>query len=232
VLTAIAEMLPEGTTLITGAARPEPGLDRSAEPQVFNSIYVLSDSGEILDAYDKVHLVPFGEYLPFRGVFDFLGIRQLIDLPGGFAAGTQRRTIDLPHAPPFGPLICYEIVFAGEVTDRSRRPAWLLNLTNDTWFGATPGPYQHFQQARVRAVEEGLPLVRAANSGISAIVDPYGRIVESLGLGLSGVVDGNLPAEVGETIYARAGDLIFLIFLVLTAGIVGASQFRRRVQTD
>ena len=125
--------------------------------------------------------------LPFRRLLERLGIRQITDCPGGFSAGPRRRTLTLPGAPPFAPLICYEIIFPGAVTEPGNRPGWLLNLTNDAWFGDTPGPYQHFLQARVRAVEEGLPLVRAANSGISAIVDAYGRVLEGLGVGQSGV---------------------------------------------
>ena len=220
VLAAIAALLPAGTTLVTGAARAEPSGARDIPPRVFNSIYVIDDEGEIRDAYDKVHLVPFGEYLPVRSFLESLGIRQLIALPGGFAPGSRRRTMTVPPVPPFGPLICYEIVFPGEVIDPADRPRWLLNLTNDTWYGDTPGPYQHFAQARVRAVEVGLPLVRAANSGISAIVDPYGRIAASLPLGATGVVDGILPAPLDPTIQARFGDLVFLLLIAAAGTIV------------
>jgi apolipoprotein N-acyltransferase len=224
VLAAIAALLPEGTTLITGAARAEPSASRDIPPRVFNSIYVIDDAGEILDAYDKVHLVPFGEYLPFRPFFESLGIRQLIALPGGFSSGSRRRTMTAPPLPAFGPLICYEIIFSGEVTDPASRPRWLLNLTNDTWFGDTPGPYQHLAQARVRAVEEGLPLVRAANSGISAIVDPYGRVRASLGLGASGIVDGVLPAPLGPTIQASLGDFGFLLLIAIAVAAIVANR--------
>ncbi|MEX0853729.1 MAG: apolipoprotein N-acyltransferase [Bauldia sp.] len=221
-LTAIADLMPPGTTLITGAARSEGAGSEDISPQVFNSVYVIDDDGEIRAAYDKVHLVPFGEYLPLKRLLDGLGIRQLIALPGGFAAGSRLRTLSLAAAPPFGPLICYEIIFPGDVVEPGNRPGWLLNLTNDAWYGDTPGPYQHFLQARVRAVEEGLSLVRAANSGISAIVDPHGRVVGRLGLGALGVIDGELPAALPETPYGRFGDLVFLVALiavVATAGI-------------
>ena len=124
------------------------------------------------------------------------------------------------------PLICYEIVFPGEVVPAGERPGWLLNLTNDGWFGISTGPYQHLQQARVRAIEEGLPLVRAANTGISAIVDPLGRIVKSLPLGTEGVIDGPLPRPVSTTFYAKAGD--GLIGLVL--GPVLILVLRKRTQ--
>jgi apolipoprotein N-acyltransferase len=219
-LNAIADLVSHGTTLITGAARAEM-LPDGERPQIFNSIYVIDHTGEIRDAYDKVHLVPFGEYVPFGGLLRRLGLRQLITLPGGFSAGTERRTLSVPGAPPAAPLICYEIVFPGAVLPSGARPGWLLNVTDDSWFGDTPGPHQHFLQARVRAVEEGLPLVRAADSGVSAIVDPHGRIIASLGLGRMGVFDGPLPAALPPTPYARFGDLIFAILLAVS----GASGF-------
>jgi apolipoprotein N-acyltransferase len=220
-LSAIADLLPPGVTLITGAARAERVPANAAaddgQPSIFNSIYVIDDGGEILDAYDKVHLVPFGEYIPFAGLLRQLGLRQLITLPGGFTAGTQRRPLAVPGAPPAAPLICYEIIFPGAVLPSGPRPGWLLNVTDDAWFGDTPGPHQHFLEARVRAVEEGLPLVRSANSGISAIVDGHGRVIASLPLGRMGVVDGGLPTALAPTPYARFGDLIFALLLAVAA---------------
>jgi apolipoprotein N-acyltransferase len=216
-LKAIADLLPKGTTLITGAARAEDDSAGGSSSHVFNSIYEIDDGGEIRAAYDKVHLVPFGEYLPFPKLFEALGLRQLIALPGGFTAGSRLRTLNVPGAPPFGPLICYEIIFPGAVVEPGNRPGWLLNVTNDAWYGDTPGPYQHFLQARVRAVEEGLPLVRAANSGISAIVDAHGRVLDSLGLGRVSVIDGGLPVALSPTPYARYGDVVFLVVLLVTA---------------
>ena len=161
--------------------------------------------------------MPFGEYIPFAGLLRQLGLRQLITLPGGFTAGTQRRTLAVPGAPPAAPLICYEIIFPGAVLPSGPRPGWLLNVTDDAWFGDTPGPHQHFLEARVRAVEEGLPLVRSANSGISAIVDGHGRVIASLPLGRMGVVDGGLPVALAPTPYARFGDLIFALLLAVAA---------------
>jgi apolipoprotein N-acyltransferase len=231
VLAAIGKLLPAGTTLITGAARADPASDPSAD-RVFNSVYVIADTGEILSAYDKVDLVPFGEFLPLRSFFEAMGIRQVIALPGGFTAGSRRRTLDVPNAPPMGPLICWEVIFPGAVVDPSRRPAWLLNLTNDTWFGDTPGPRQHLQEAEVRAVEEGLPVVRAANSGISAIIDPYGRVEKSLALGVSGILDGALPQGLSATAYARYGDAIFLALLAGLAAVSLAGVFARRAKRN
>ena len=220
-LSAIADLLPKGTTLITGAARAEHVSGGDTPRLIYNSAYVIDDAGEIRAAYDKVHLVPFGEYLPFRSVLTFLGLRQLIALPGGFSPGDQLRTLAVQGAPPAGLLICYEVIFPGSVIEHGNRPGWLINLTNDAWYGATPGPYQHFLQARVRAVEEGLPLVRAANSGISAIVDAHGRIIASMGLGLVGIVDGGLPEALPLTPYARFGDILFLL-LIAAAVVVAA----------
>lgn len=228
-LAALAALLPDGTTLISGAARAERG-GVGEPPRIFNSIYVIGDDGEILDAYDKVHLVPFGEFLPFQSALEALGLRQLTGIPGGFSAGPHRRTLTLADAPPFAPLICYEIIFPDAATEPEVRPGWLLNLTNDTWFGDTPGPRQHFLQARLRAVEEGLPLVRAANSGISAIVDAHGRIVASLGVGEIGVVDGDLPASLAPTIYSRYGRWILLVSLLaaVATAAIGQSYFAKR----
>lgn len=231
VLAAIAKLLPPGTTLITGAARADPASDPS-EDRVFNSVYVIGDTGEILSAYDKVDLVPFGEFLPFRRFFEAMGIRQLIRLPGGFTAGNRRHTLDLPNAPPVGPLICWEIIFPGAVVDPARRPAWLLNLTNDTWFGDTPGPRQHLLQAQLRAVEEGLPVARAANSGISAIIDPYGRIERSLALGTSGILDGTLPQGLSAPFYARFGDGIFLVLVAGFAAVAAIGSFAGRAKRN
>jgi apolipoprotein N-acyltransferase len=228
-LGAIADLLPPGAALVAGAARREPGGSAAgAPPAVFNSIYVIDDRGEIRGAYDKVHLVPFGEYLPWRSLFDAMGIRQLVELPGGFTAGTRARTLRLPDGPAFAPLICYEIIFPGAVVDHNDRPSFLLNVTNDGWYASTPGPYQHFLQARVRAVEEGLPLVRAANSGISAVVDASGGVVASLGLDAVGVVDALLPSARPPTLYGRIGDLGFAGGLILV--FLGAilSQIYRR----
>ena len=130
--------------------------------------------------------------------------------------------MDMPNAPRMLPLICYEAIFPGDVAARDDRPGWIINLTNDGWFGISTGPYQHLQQARLRAIEEGLPVVRAANTGISAVIDPMGRIVAQLGLGVEGVLDASLPAAIAPTIYARIGDIpaaiivaIALIFVIL-----------------
>jgi apolipoprotein N-acyltransferase len=221
----IADLLPTGTLLLTGAARyadTPPGQPRRA----YNSVYAIDHDGNILSVYDKVHLVPFGEYLPFQTTLEKLGFLQLTKVQGGFLAGDRHRSYELSGAPRFLPLICYEIVFPGAVVPEGERPGWLLNVTNDAWFGISSGPYQHFHQARVRAIEEGLPLVRAANNGISAVTDPLGRIVRELPLGAEGVLDSALPRPVAATIYARFGDALAAAMLAVLFFIV--LRYRRK----
>jgi apolipoprotein N-acyltransferase len=223
-LSVIAGMLPPNTTLITGAARPVEPAPGLRVKHAFNSVYVIDHHGSILASYDKLHLVPFGEYLPFQDLLERAGFAQLVDIPGGFLPGAQRRILAVPGAPGMLPLICYEVIFPGEAVPAGERPSWLLNLTNDAWFGTSVGPYQHFQQARVLAIEEGLPLIRAANSGISAVVDPLGRIMAALPLGQDGLLDAGLPRAGKVTIYARTGDLLFLTAVV--GALIGSLFFR------
>jgi apolipoprotein N-acyltransferase len=167
---------------------------------------VIDHDGSILMVHDKVHLVPFGEYLPFQSLLERIGLQQLTKVAGGYLSGDRRRTYSVPRAPRMLPLVCYEIIFPGAAVPRDDRPDWVLNLTNDGWFGISSGPYQHFRQAQVRMIEEGLPLVRAANTGISAVVDPVGRVITRLPLGTEGVLDSGLPRPIAPTLYARAGD--------------------------
>ncbi len=203
----IADLLPKGTVLITGSVRA-PDLPPGVRvTRAYNSIYVIDHDGSVLSVYDKLHLVPFGEFLPFQDLMEKLGFVQLTKVQGGFIPGLRRRPMEIPNAPRVLPLICYEAIFPGDVAARDDRPGWIVNLTNDGWFGITTGPYQHLQQARLRAIEQGLPLVRAANTGISAVIDPSGRIVARLGLGIEGVLDSSLPAAIPPTIYARIGDI-------------------------
>jgi apolipoprotein N-acyltransferase len=217
-LTSIAETLPQGTSLLVGSPRVAEERDAAGAllaRRVYNSLFVIDDRGVIRETYDKIHLVPFGEYLPFQDFMESLGFLQMTGVRGGFSEGQGPRLIDVPGAPQASPLICYEIIFPGDVTDRKQRPGWLLNLTNDAWFGKSAGPYQHFHQAQVRAVEQGLPVVRAANTGISAIIDAHGRILGELGLGEEGVVDGVLPAALPPTAFARWGNLAEILTLAL-----------------
>jgi apolipoprotein N-acyltransferase len=221
----IAELLPKGTVLVTGSVRA-PDLPPGARiTRAYNSIYVIDHDGSVLSVYDKLHLVPFGEYLPFQDWMEKLGFVQLTKVQGGFIAGTRRRPMEIPNAPRALPLICYEAIFPGDVAARDDRPGWIVNLTNDGWFGISTGPYQHLQQARLRAIEEGLPVVRAANTGISAVIDPLGRIVARLGLGVEGVLDSGLPSAIAPTIYVRSGDIPAEIIVAAALILV----IRRRV---
>jgi apolipoprotein N-acyltransferase len=221
----IADLLPKGTILITGSVRA-PDLPPGVRiTRAYNSIYAIDHDGSVLSIYDKLHLVPFGEYLPFQDLMEKLGFVQLTKVQGGFIPGVRRRPMELPNTPRMLPLICYEAIFPGEVASRDDRPGWIVNLTNDGWFGISTGPYQHLQQARMRAIEQGLPLVRAANTGISAVIDPVGRIVARLGLGLEGVLDSSLPSAIPPTIYARVGDIPAALFVAAAFIFV----IRRRV---
>jgi apolipoprotein N-acyltransferase len=217
----IAALLPKDTVLITGSVRA-PDLPPGVRvTRAYNSIYVIDHDGNVLSVYDKLHLVPFGEFLPFQDWLEMLGLQQLTKVQGGFIPGTVRRALEIPNAPSALPLICYEAIFPETVATGRDRPGWIVNLTNDGWFGISTGPYQHLQQARLRAIEQGLPVVRAANTGISAVIDPMGRDVARLGLGIEGVLDSALPSAAPPTIYARAGDIpaaaivaIALIFVI------------------
>ncbi len=226
-LARIAQLLKGGTVLITGAVRLAEPVN-PVDPAAYNSIYVLDKDASIVSLYDKVHLVPFGEYLPFQRFLESLGLQQLTKQRGGFLAGDRRRLISVPGAPLALPLICYEIIFPGEIAPKGRRAGWIVNVTNDGWFGISSGPYQHLQQTRVRAIEEGLPVVRAANSGISAVIDGLGRIMSSLPLGTEGVVDSQLPRPIGATVYARVGDVPAAMVVVITLLLI----LRRRLQPN
>jgi apolipoprotein N-acyltransferase len=179
---------------------------------IWNSLHVVDADGAIRATYDKIHLVPLGEYLPLRRYFAILA--DTIGR-GSFEAGRERRTIRLHGLPPLAVIICYEAIFPAAVVDAADRPAWILNVTNDSWFGASSGPYQHLVSARLRAIEEGLPLVRVANTGISAVIDRFGRIEAQLGMEKTGVIDHNLPAPSPPTLFARAGDAAFAGALLL-----------------
>lgn len=224
----LTAVVPPGGFLIAGAPRVEAD---KPEGRIWNSLYALDDSGRIAATFDKVHLVPFGEYTPFR---DLLGLAKLTAGSRDFSPGPGLQTIDLPGLPAFSPLICYEIIFPGKVTAPTAQggagggagggktaPRWLLNVTNDAWFGDSSGPYQHFASARMRAVEEGIPLIRVANNGISAVVDSYGRILDQINLNDRGIIDTELPeAATGRTIYSHAGNWLYLVELFLSTCVI------------
>lgn len=196
----LGKMLHHGY-LITGAPRT----DRDKK-QVFSSLHVIDQSGFIYATFDKFHLVPFGEYVPLRALNPFPKLTQgSMD----YSSGTGPKTITPPNVPSFSPLICYEAIFSGYVIDPENRPQWLLNITNDAWYGNTSGPYQHLRIVQVRAIEEGLPLVRVANNGISAVIDAYGRIINQLELDKIGFIDASLPIALPETLYRKLINFLF-----------------------
>jgi len=205
----VAQVLPPGALLLAGSVRAEWGADRQLA-QLFNSLSAVDSAGALQGVYDKAHLVPFGEYMPLRGLIPIRVVQGGMD----FSAGPGPIAMAPAGLPAFSPLICYEVIFPGAVVPETR-PAWLLNITNDAWFGFSAGPYQHLAAARLRAVEEGLPLARAAQTGISAVFDPYGRLVARLGLGEQGTVLAPLPTPLDETAFARIGNLGAIIFSFL-----------------
>lgn len=214
----VAAAAPPNGVLITGTLRGDPP---QGEPKLYwNSLAVIDSEARIVATADKFHLVPLGEYVPMR---DILGpfITKLTAGAGDFSAGPGPVTVHAPGLPPFSPLICYEVIFPGAVLDPADRPDWLLNVTNDGWFGQSPGPYQHFASARFRAVEEGLPLARAANTGISGMVDSFGRVTAALSLGTEGALDVLLPTPLAPPLFARTGLLlpVVLVFVALAVGV-------------
>lgn len=222
----LTQVAPPGGALITGANRL--ATDKVGNFVYFNSLFALTQGGQVAAYFDKAHLVPFGEYLPFRALLP-KGMKA-VAAGADFSAGPGPRALTLPGAPAASPLICYEVIFPGAVMPRDgERPHWLLNLTNDAWYGQTAGPHQHFAITAVRAVEEGVPLVRAANTGISGVIDAYGRVRGMLLLGDSGTLDISLPQR-AETVplYADYGDVVpALIWLLLMLMIV-VVRIRRR----
>lgn len=219
---AIGRIVPAGGLALVGAPR----LERGAEGRVslWNSLHAIDEHGTIAATYDKAHLVPFGEYVPLR---QMLPIDKVAFGMTDFSPGPGPRTLVLSGLPSVGPLICYEAIFPASVIGPGPRPAWLVNLTNDAWYGFSSGPFQHFAMARLRAVEEGVPLVRAANTGISGVVDAHGRVVAKLGLGQSGVLDVALPvALAAPTPFGQFGNLPVIGF---SAVILGAFLLYRYI---
>lgn len=223
---ALGGLIAPGAVLATGVPRYELDASGRSLARIWNSIALIDSTGAIAGFYDKAHLVPFGEYVPFRPLLSAVGVQAVT----GFldhTAGPGPRTLTVPGLPALSPLICYEVIFPGAVT-ASDRPAWLLNVTNDGWYGRSAGPYQHFAMARVRAVEEGLPLARAANTGISAMVDSYGRVRASLGLLEQGIIDAPLPKALSPTFYARWRDLPLLTALLLLGAVLVVAAIANR----
>jgi apolipoprotein N-acyltransferase len=221
----LGESIPAGVMLITGALRTE---GEGKEMKFYNSVLVINNYGKIIANYDKRALVPFGEFMPMRYL-----IPKFVTLPVGdsdFSIGAGAQELDIPGLPVVGVLICYEGIFPGLVAEAvssgAVRPQWLLNVTNDAWFGMSSGPHQHFQMARMRAVEQGLPLVRVANTGITAYIDEYGRIKQQLPLGVRGMLDVPLQkSTLSNTTYSLYNKLFMLLFVC--AGAILSIIFKK-----
>ncbi|MSP43666.1 MAG: apolipoprotein N-acyltransferase [Alphaproteobacteria bacterium] len=217
-LAQMARLVPASGAVITGAPRLGDG-NAGASP-VYNSVLAVDGDGGVAAIYDKAHLVPFGEYLPFPAIFSAIGLKKLTADLGSFSAGPGPQTLHAPGIPDFSPLICYEIIFPEQIIAQGVRPAWILNVTNDAWFGDTSGPQQHLVQARMRAVEQGLPLIRAANNGISGVFDAYGRNRGQLVLNQRGIIDTALPGALHATLYALYGNYVFYFLILLFVAVI------------
>lgn len=192
------------------------GILRQAEDGSYrNSLVTLDGAGQVTQVHDKHHLVPFGEFVPLRGLAERIGLAALAAQGGNFLPGAGPQLLDLGDVGKAIPLICYEAVFPRHSSLTGPRPDLLLQVTNDAWFGTWSGPYQHLAQARMRAIEQGVPLARAANTGVSAMIDPLGRVTDSIPLGEAGYIDAALPAPVTPTIYSQSGDLPVIVLMVI-----------------
>ena len=193
----------------------------------YNSLFALDPAGRLRGRYDKAHLVPYGEYLPMRPLLSALGISRLAPGDLDFLSGPGPRTLDLPGFGRAGVQVCYEIIFSGQVVDRANRPDFLFNPSNDAWFGAW-GPPQHLAQARLRAIEEGLPVIRATPTGISAVIDANGALLGSVRQGVAGMIDSLMPGAAPPTLFARFGNLLSLLLaLLLAAGAIAVGRKSR-----
>ncbi|MCL2504871.1 MAG: apolipoprotein N-acyltransferase [Alphaproteobacteria bacterium] len=210
----LAQYIPFETVIVAGTVRI--GWDENHKAKFYNSIAAIDSKGYIQGLYDKSHLVPFGEYIPYR---KYLPLQTIAGTGEDFTKGSGIKTLEITSLPSFSPLICYEAIFPGRVTDPENRPDFLINATNDAWYGRTTGPYQHFAIVRVRAIEEGLPLVRAANTGISAVIDGYGRIIEKTNIFEKAVIDRPLPLKTESTFFARQHNLVFVMILIIISFI-------------
>jgi apolipoprotein N-acyltransferase len=218
-LSRIADILQDGQILIAGAVRSESdGVGH--KPRYYNSIYMIDSQGQIIGAADKVHLVPFGEYLPIESLWDRIGLSAVAAMPGGYTAASTHQILTTPDGTRILPLICYEVIFPDEVMEAAAGADVIVNITNDGWFGYTPGPWQHFLQARIRAVETGLGVIRNSNTGISAVINPFGQVVDGVKFQVKGYFDAAIPEKVVPLWYEKTRSANFklletLFFLIV-----------------
>ncbi len=215
-----------GAELVTGSLRHNDGPDAKIGPGARwrNSLFLLSDTDDLAPPFDKNHLVPFGEYLPFDSFFSGIGISGLAGIGAGIVAGDRHVVMTPDRAPPFAPLICYEMIFPRETAAAAQGADWLILVTNDGWFGNWAGPAQHLAMARMRAIELGLPIARSANSGISGMIGPFGRLTASLNGAAEGIIDARLPDSLPPTTYRIYGETfatlaICLLLMFSTSGL-------------
>lgn len=211
------KMKKNGGILITGAHRWDHG-------KIYNSVFAIGDNSNILDFYDKKHLLPFGEFIP--KFLRFLPFGKITGGDGNFECGARDRLIKIKGYRDFSVLICYEIAFPGEITE-AQSPSWILNLTNDAWFGKSDGPFQHLVNVRIRAIEEGIPIVRCANNGVSCVIDSFGNLLSFLETDSVGVIDAKVPVCQKPTVYSKFGNIlffccIFISLLILFVNLRGA----------
>jgi apolipoprotein N-acyltransferase len=212
----IGRHIPAASAVITGVIRRD--LDKNGNTRFYNSLVAVDGLGRLVAGYDKVHLVPFGEYVPLR---KYIPIKAIAAEIGDFTPGDGVRSLRVLGLPVFSPLVCYEAIFPGAVTDPTDRPDFMINITNDAWYGQTIGPYQHFAIVRIRAIEEGMALVRAANTGISGVVDPAGRIRARIGLGQRGFIDSDLPQPLPQTLFEKWGEVpLWLLFMSFALAVI------------
>lgn len=227
-LVAIGDLLQPGQMLMTGAVRAEASPAVGGDDLYYNSIIAIDEDGEIVDAVDKSHLVPFGEYLPFADLLKRFGLTQLVAGPMNFVPGAGRHAMALPDGATALPLICYEIIFPELVATDALSANLIINVTNDAWFGDTPGPYQHFRQAQIRAVENGIPVLRAANNGISGFIDSRGRVLDALAINARSVVDFDVQIPSRGQLSGLQPRVIGVVIMLLFGVVALVSNLRQR----
>lgn len=211
-----------------GGAQVVTGIQRAEGRRFYNALVAIAPDGRLEAVYDKAHLAPFGEYIPLGDQLARLGITAFAAQEGGgYSAGAGMTVLGLPGLPAFQPLICYEAIFPRHLREAPDRPGWLLQITNDAWFGTFSGPWQHLEQARLRAIESGLPLIRVANTGVSAVIDARGRVLAELDLGQQGRIDAQLPGALPPTPWMRHGDAPLVMLAALVLGLA-VRRGRRR----
>jgi len=226
----IAALLGRDDVLMLGATQLIVGEGEDGRPRItgaHNSLYAIDARGVLLDRYDKAHLVPFGEYLPMRPLLSAIGLSRLAPGDLDFSRGPGPQTIDLPGFGRAGGQICYEMIFSGQVIDAANRPDFIFNPSNDAWFGAW-GPPQHLAQARLRAIEEAMPIIRSTPTGISAVIDAGGAVTHSIPFREAGTIDATLPRAGPPTLFSRFGNVLPMVFAALLAMLAAAIGARRR----